>query len=68
MFDGEARERLPIGLGFRGSKFVIDCVERRGWIGECLECGKPIFAVKSQRHVTRGSRSINAKIRRARGQ
>ena len=64
-YDGTARERLPIGIGFRGGKFVIDSVERRGFIGECMECFTKVFAIKTQ--VTRSTHplSINNKIKAA---
>jgi hypothetical protein len=53
MYDGTARDRLPLGFGFRAGRFVIDCIERKGFVGECLECFTKIFAVQTQRHVVK---------------
>jgi len=67
-YDGTFRDRLPLGFGFApgSSRFRVDCVERKGFTGECMECGTKVLAVKSRRHVTRTPRGINNKLAAAR--
>lgn len=36
--EGTVRHRMPLGFGFVGAKFGVDVVERKGWVGFCLEC------------------------------
>lgn len=66
-YDASVKDRLPLGFGFGASgKFQIDCIERKGWRGECMECGGKVFAVVSQKHVTKIPRSVNRKLMEAR--
>jgi ribosomal protein L34E len=46
-------DSLPIGFGFVGARFQIDILKRSGHGGECMDCGQRVFAVVSQRHVTK---------------
>jgi transcription initiation factor IIE alpha subunit len=63
-YDATITEKLPLGFGFApgSSKFQVDILVSKGWRGECMECGEKVFAVESQRHVTRHPRNINRKI------
>jgi hypothetical protein len=65
-YDATIKDRLPLGFGFRGSKFVIDCIARSGFRGECMDCGTKVFAVKTQRRVSVKPRGINDRIKLAR--
>lgn len=67
MYGSEMRDKLPLGFGFVGNRFQIDAIQRKGFGGECMECGAKIFAVKSQRRVVSYPRGINARVRKARG-
>ena len=63
-YDARMTEKLPLGFGFApGSiKFQIDYVIRKGFRGECMECGEKFFAVQSTRSTTRQPASINRKL------
>lgn len=67
-YSGSFRDRLPLGFGFAdgSGKFRIDCVERKGYAGECMKCDTKVLAVVSRRLVTKFPRSINRKLTAAR--
>lgn len=59
LVDGEAVYRIPIGLGFHSDgKFYSDYIQYTGYIGQCLVCGKNIFAYREKKQV---SQRINIK-------
>ena len=53
MFGGSGWRELPVGFGFRGSRFVVDKVRYYGYFGQCLQCGKQVFAFTRKRLVTK---------------
>jgi len=63
MFDASFTQKLPVGLGFVGTKFQMDFVLVTGFSGECMECGKKIQAVEKTKHVTKFPASINRKLK-----
>ena len=66
-YDASMTQKLPIGFGFAsdGNKFQMDCIIRKGWRGQCMNCEEVVFAVKSERHVTTFPKSINKKLKLA---
>lgn len=36
---GEGVYSMPLGFGFKGSKFVVDKAEYKGYSGFCMKCG-----------------------------
>lgn len=70
MIDGEGYVQLPLGLGFAGSKFVVDVVRYPAYSGVCMKCRKEGMFVRTDRkpkHVRKTPRGINSKIKAARG-
>ena len=55
MVDGKMRHRVPLGFGFAPGdpRFRFDFAEYEGWYGECLKCGKTVFAYYSKRHTVK---------------
>jgi len=64
-YDATMTDKLPLGFGFvpNSHKFQVDCIIRKGFRGECMECQTVVFAVKSQRHSTSFPKSINRKLK-----
>jgi len=62
LVDGEAIYKIPIGFGFHpDGKFYSDYTEHKGYIGQCLECQRYIFAYRKKRLI---SKRINIKDRK----
>jgi len=65
MVDGYIKHRLPLGFGFRGTKFVVDKAEYSGFSGMCLKCGTDgvfLAADKKPKLITITPRSLNKRI------
>lgn len=66
--DGEGYIQLPTGLGFAGTKFVVDVVRYPAYSGFCMKCqAEGMFArtdrkPKAKRTTPRG---INQRIKKA---
>ena len=62
--DGTATRDLPVGFGFLpgDDKFSVEKLRFKGYIGECMECYKPVFNWVSRRKITVRPRSINKKL------
>ena len=68
MVDGSGYYEVPLGFGFRGTKFVVDKVRLLGWWGECMgKSHHKVFAWHTKKVVTKTPRGINAKIKAKRG-
>ena len=66
--DGEGYVQLPSGLGFVGSKFVVDYVRYPAYKGFCMKCHKEGMFVRTDKKpkaVRTTPRSINRKIKAA---
>ena len=63
-YDASMKDRLPMGFGFApgSATFRVDYIERKGWRGECMECGEKVFAVVSSKAGVKYPVSINRKI------
>jgi len=61
---GVERKRTPIGFGFvaGSTKFTIDYIETKSYIGYCMDCLDESPVVFSRRKGSRTPRSINNKI------
>jgi len=54
LIDGEAIYRMPFGVGFHpDGKFYSDYIQYTGYIGQCLECEKHIFAYRKKKLVSK---------------
>ena len=65
-YDARLTQKLPLGFGFVGGRFQVDFIVKKGWRGQCMECGKKYFAVVSSSQQRRVPKSINRKIKLAR--
>ena len=66
-YDARLTQKLPLGFGFApgSGRFQVDVLIRKGWRGECMDCGEKVFAVQSERQATRFPSGINRKLKLA---
>ena len=65
MVDGTGWRQIPIGFGFRGSRFVVDAGRYYGYECECPKHGR-VFAWHTKKLITKEPKSIAKKLAKAR--
>jgi hypothetical protein len=62
--DGYGYRDLPLGFGFRGNRFVVDCARQRIYIGFCMDCQAEGDFILNRKATlkTKTPRSINRRL------
>lgn len=66
-YEGTFKRKLPMGFGFapNSTTFVVDKLVQTGFVGECMDCGQKVLAVKTSRMQRAKPAGINRQIRAA---
>jgi len=61
--EGIETRQLPLGFGFKdSSRFQVDCIQIKSYVGWCMSCGKDGKVEFSRRHVVKYPKLGKAKV------